>query len=128
MMGAETANDAPTARKPQRWHALGVFLAAFSLLIQAFVVQPHIDGLAFVHADGVEAAASHIKAPLSGEKPGICIICQEAALAGAVTLAATPALLLIERNFIQTAPAHLQRVVCRAPSHNWQSRAPPLFV
>lgn len=127
MMGAETAMGEHRARKAPRLHALGVFLAALSLLIQAFVVQPHIDGLAYVHADGFHATASRITSP-SGERPGVCIICQEAALAGAVTLAATPTLLLIERNFIQATPAPLQRVVCHAPSHNWQSRAPPHFV
>lgn len=127
MMGAETAMDAPRARKAPRWRVLGIFLAALSLLVQAFVVQPHIDGLAFARAD---AAGLHqtFKATPSAPAQGVCIICQEAALAGAVTLAATPALLLIERTFIDATPAPLQRVVCHAPSHNWQSRAPPHFV
>ncbi|MFT3729131.1 MAG: hypothetical protein QM759_15015 [Terricaulis sp.] len=125
-MGAETTSGLSSARKAPRWRVVGVFLAALSLLIQSFVVQPHIDGLAFVRADA--AVHQTIKASPGDKAPGACIICQEAALAGAFALAATPTLLLIERTFIATPPARLQRVVCHAPSHIWQSRGPPQFV
>jgi hypothetical protein len=123
VISAETATDAAPARKT-RWHALGVFLAALSLLIQAFVVQPHIDGVAYA---GVNAAGLHqLTNATSPEKaPGACIICQEAALAGAFALAATPVLFLIERNFIATASAPALRTTPRRASHIWQSRAPP---
>jgi hypothetical protein len=103
---------------------LGVFLAALSLLIQAFVVQPHIDGVAYA---GVNATGIHqLTNATSPEKaPGVCIICQEAALAGAFALAATPVLLLIERTFTATASARALHATPRRASHIWQSRAPP---
>ena len=125
MIGAETAIELSRARKAPRWHGLGVFLAIVSLLIQSFVVQPHIDGLTFVHSERAGAVHQLVKAQPSSPAPGVCIICQEAALAGAATLASSPTLLLIAHSFIAATPALLQRVVCRAPSHNWQSRAPP---
>jgi len=122
---AEASEGVNAARKARRLHALGVVLAVISLCIQAFVVQPHVDGLAFGRASPY-ALAAHVKAP--PEAPGVCVFCQEAALAGALTLAATPALALFERTgFNQTAPLR-QRLVSPTPSHNWQSRAPPHFV
>jgi hypothetical protein len=125
--GVQTAAKFQRPRKPARAHALGVVLAALSLLIQSFIVQPHIDGLAYARADALGAQAQAKAAP-SQKAPGVCIICQEAALAGAITLSATPALLLIERNFISAAPARPKRVIWRTPSHNWQSRGPPASV
>jgi hypothetical protein len=115
---------AVTEDAPRRFHALGVMLAIVSLLIQSFVVQPHIDGLTYV--SGAEAAVAHAvdKAPAE-HAPGVCVICQEAALSGALTLAATPTLLLVARAFISAPLMALQRALWRAPSHNWQSRAPP---
>ena len=53
MIGAETAIDATRRRKAPRWRALGVLLAALALVIQSFVVQPHIDGAgAFANTAG----------------------------------------------------------------------------
>jgi len=122
-MDAEPGMHTTRARKASRWRTLGVLLAVISLFVQSFIVQPHIDGLAFVQPARVHQS---LQASAPEKAPRVCIICQEAAL-GAITLAATPALLLVERTFIDAAPAQLQRVVCRTPSHNWQSRAPPHF-
>jgi hypothetical protein len=123
--GAGTEVELSRARRTPRLHALGVLLAVVSLCIQSFVVQPHIDGLAFARADA-HAVVAHAKSP--AQAPGACVFCQEAALAGAVTLTAAPSLVLVERSLFNQTPVLRQRVVCRAPSHNWQSRAPPYFI
>ena len=95
-----------------------------ALTIQCLVIQPHVDD---AYAP-VSAEASHITAqvaPSKHETQAVCVICQAIATSGAFALSASPALVLVERNFIATAPIQHVEPAQRARSHNWQSRAPP---
>lgn len=101
-----------------------------AVAIQCFVVQPHIDGVygapsaAAAHAS-VQAARPDLNAD-GGQ--GVCVICQALATAGSLTLAASPTLTLVERNFVAASPLDPAQAIQRARSHNWQSRAPPTSI
>lgn len=103
---------------------LGASLAMLALALQCFVIQTHVDGLARVAPAHVEASVS---AHASQSAPAtLCLICQQAALGRTATLAAPPAIQLVEHTlFTANAPLPLPVLETR-PSRPWQSRAPPL--
>ena len=110
--------------KPRRTPLISVWLAVLALAVQCLVIQPHVDA---AYAP-VSAEASHFTAQVSQsnhDTQGVCVICQAMATAGAFALSASPAIVLIESNFIAAAPVLRVEPAQRARSHNWQSRAPP---
>ena len=108
----------------RRTPLISVWLAMLALAIQCLVIQPHVD----VTYAPVSAEASHFATQVtqpSHDAQGVCVICQAMATAGAFALSASPAIVLIESNFIATTPSPRVEPAQRARSHNWQSRAPP---
>jgi energy-converting hydrogenase Eha subunit B len=108
------------------------FAALLAILLQAFVIQAHVDGLGGLPSRaGVERAASGAgsataqAAHLSGNSQSACVICQTLAAAGAALLSKGPVL-----SAASGPAANVTRVAIRyvpvTPAHAWQSRAPPL--
>jgi hypothetical protein len=101
---------------------LGAVLAMLALTLQCFVIQTHVDGLAYAAPVQVSATAHASKSPPAV----VCLICQQAALGRTATLAAPPAIHLVEHTlFLANAPLPLPVLETR-PHRPWQSRAPPL--
>ena len=102
---------------------IGAFFAMLALAVQALLVQPHVDPTAAITQSHVAAPA--ISAPAEHGAP-TCIICKEMALAGAMTLAANPTLVLASETFLETRSAPQSQPARTFPAHPWQSRGPPL--
>lgn len=109
-----------------RHHPLTALLAAFALLLQAFVVQTHVHALP---AHAPHAAIAHIEAGASGLHDGVhdafaCPICQAAATTGVSLLPGAVSLLSAHGLIAHQAQLHIP--AAPAPiSHAWRSRAPP---
>lgn len=110
---------------------LALLAAALALFIQAFVVQPHVHGVAGAHGvlavDGAGVVSQTTDqtgyAPPSQDDE--CLICQTLASSGATILAAGAPLLAAYAPPVQQA-AQPTPLAPAAPALPWQSRAPPL--
>ena len=102
-------------------------LAVLAFAIQCFVVDPHVDGLAF-HSSAEAISTSVSSAEHAGKHaPATCIICQEAAVSRTAMLAGAPPIRIVEHTlFLANAPARAPVLETR-PLRPWQSRAPPSF-
>ena len=113
---------------PHSWHRTLASLALVVFALQSYVTQTHIHFLGLGLPAG--AITTAYKAPPSGKQnpfdnPQTCPVCQDLALVGHFTTPA--AIAVLPPVFLAVAPAVLPRlaIVVPAPSHSWQSRAPP---
>jgi hypothetical protein len=102
--------------------------ALFAVLVQAFVVQPHIH--APVAPIAIERAGDSSRAPVASvsapdeHQAFACVVCQTLA-SGASAILAAPISGLIAAEAVAEAATY---ALPRAPpiaAHPWQSRAPP---
>jgi hypothetical protein len=114
-----------------RHHALLALVAIIAVLLQTFVVQTHIDGLAGLRpaatiesVNGSSAASAHFETG-SRDTQQACPICQAMATAGTTVLASSPSLLTAHGLIAHEARLAIRLVAVR-PAHAWQSRAPPI--
>jgi hypothetical protein len=102
-------------------------LAVLAFAIQCFVVDPHVDGLAFHSADAAVSTSISSSEHAGKQAPATCIICQEAAISRTAMLDGAPPIRIVEHSlYLSSAPPRAPLLETR-PSRPWQSRAPPSF-
>lgn len=101
---------------------LGAWLAALALMVQVFVVQPHVDPAFAAQPDA--HATAHASAP-SDHAPVDCVICHAFAVSGFATLADAPTLGLLSHTLLDVTPAERATEARIFPAHHWLSRGPP---
>jgi len=112
--------------------ARGVFTLAalLSVFLQAFIVQTHVHALSPITQAAIERSATtmdgHQHAGLP-HGPAACVVCQALAANGGATLPETAAL-HAPQAFAEAAQHGALHVGPRAPTHDWQSRAPPILL
>ncbi len=104
----------------------GGALAGLALAIQCFIIQPHVDGLAFLAPAQVEATTA-ASDQANQHAPITCVICEAAAVSRTGIIAAPPAIALVETTLYLANPAPALPIVEARPTLPWQSRAPPSF-
>lgn len=106
-----------------------VWIVLLAFTLQSFITQTHIHGLS-----GGSGSAATVKVLASGSPPGKapkqdspadCPFCQAITHAGAFSAPSAPSLILPVQLAEIAAPPFLIAVTGIAPSHPWQSRAPP---
>ncbi|MDX2273890.1 MAG: hypothetical protein NW206_00445 [Hyphomonadaceae bacterium] len=105
-----------------RFQRLGAWLAALALVVQVFIVQPHID--VAVAAQPPAHAEAHISAPTDHSQAS-CIICHAFAVGGFATLTNAPTLSLVSHAMLDVTPAVAAAAARAFPAHPWHSRGPP---
>jgi hypothetical protein len=124
----QNAGAAP-ARKQRKPAKIAVTLATLlAVLIQTFVIQAHVDGLAGLGASaaierGVSDSAHFVNA--IQDEQSACPICEAMATAGVTVLSVGP--ILVAQ--VRALPRETLRAIESAPAplaHAWQSRAPPI--
>jgi len=114
-----------------RFGRLFTLAAMVAVLLQAFVVQTHIDGLALLTSGAAIERSVGGGQPPAAQLTNIvhdtqapCPICQDLATAGVTILSAAPALTTMVAIIGHEARIDIRRIVVR-PGHAWQSRGPP---
>jgi len=111
-------------------NGLAFFAALVAVLVQAFVIQTHVDGLgalgvpAHIEASGKTAAPAIAVSGAQTKAEAACPICQAAATAGRTLIAPTVTLPQPPRASQSDPLTQIVFSVAR-PAHAWRSRAPP---
>ncbi|MEZ5996175.1 MAG: hypothetical protein R3C25_10505 [Hyphomonadaceae bacterium] len=131
------------ANTPKDWRRSGqgragrrvcVFAAILAVILQALIVQSHVDLGPWV--PGVASAATQLaqttpepahNGGLGGAEGG-CILCQAAALGAGMVLGASPVLPIAHSFALDAAAPAPAAYVATRRSHAWRSRAPPALL
>ena len=122
MVGA-VAIAAAKKRGVSGWRLIAA-LVLLAFTVQSYVAQTHFHD-ASLAGTAIAKNLGQKKLPVD-DNPLNCPFCQAVAHAGTIFLPGTP-LLFLPAQWIEMAAAHfILRGNEAAPTHNWQSRGPPL--
>jgi hypothetical protein len=121
---------APRRGRASRVRWASTLLASLAVLLQAFVVQTHVHGLAgqdtgvsIALFDGGQPPTNNGTAPNHrNQQP--CLICQALATGASAVVSATPTFAPLT-HALRAEPVAEVALIATRPSHAWQSRAPP---
>lgn len=115
---------------------LAAYFALLAIAVQCFVIQPHVDPVAFAAPRAAVLAASDAvatetaSASLDQAKHTAlaCVICQTALSGGHGIAPATPAKYVEQIGLFIAAALPEQLHISATPSHAWRSRGPPQLI
>ncbi len=115
---------------------LAAYFALLAIAVQCFVVQPHIDPIAFAApraavlaaADAVFTQTATASQDQANHTAAGCIICQTALSGGPSVAPATATAHVEQTSLFVAAPLPEQLHISATPSHAWQSRGPPQLI